>query len=143
MQTPDTAKPATAPHGEPASNCEHLGRKLSDSHTPNIVAAQLVGSDSAVVNNISARGALDLCRHLLGAGVDPDAELRCYRDGQRALRVSSIGYGAGIVVRETATEGPRFATWRPFPAARSARPFGETAMPSIPSVQCANAPVQA
>jgi hypothetical protein len=136
MATSDTAKAATALCNERPSNIQLLGGGLENSHTPSIVVAQLVGSGIAIADNIKAHGSLHLCRQLLDAGIDPDAELLCYRNGQLALRISSIGYGAKIVVRETATEGPRFATWRPFPAARSRRPFGKTAMPS-------NVPVQA
>jgi hypothetical protein len=123
MMLTDMAKPATAPHGEPALSFERIAGPLSNSHTPNIITAQLVGGDIAIVDDIEARGPLDLCRRLIAAGVNPGAELHCYRGGQLALRITSIRYGAGIVVRETATEGPRFATWRPFPTARSDRPF--------------------
>jgi hypothetical protein len=38
-----------------------------------------------------------------------------------------------LTVRETPTDGPRFVTWRPFPAARSGRPFVKTATSSIPN----------
>jgi hypothetical protein len=139
MGTSKWAKPATA-CGEPAPNCGHPGRTLRGSHTPNIITAQLVGSDVAIVDDIEARGPLDLCRRLIAVGVDPGAELHCYRSGQLALRITSIRYGAGIVVRETAIGGPRFVTWRPFPTARSARPFVRTPGPYIPAPDSANAP---
>jgi hypothetical protein len=35
MRTPDTAKPATALHGEPPSNFEHLGGRLDNLITSN------------------------------------------------------------------------------------------------------------
>jgi hypothetical protein len=144
---PETPKPATAlVHGEPASKIEQLGGPLSiphTSHTANVqeVRCDLVGSDKAIAGEIMANGAFDLCRRLLAAGADPAAELVCYRNGRLALRIKSIGAGARLTVRETSKDGPRFATWRPFPAARSARPFVKTAIPSILPVRCENAPV--
>jgi hypothetical protein len=121
----ENEKPATASCSEPASSFEQLGGPLGISNTPSVIVAQLVGSDFAIVGEIKAHGALNLCRQLLGAGADPDAELHCYRDGMIALRIKSVGAGAKLTVHETASGGPRFATWRPFPAARSARPFGK------------------
>jgi hypothetical protein len=75
----------------------------------------LVGNDGAIAGDIMARGPLDICRRLLAAGADPAAELLCYRNGQIALRIRSIGDGAKLIVRETATDGPRFVTWKAFP----------------------------
>jgi hypothetical protein len=118
MTFSDAAKPATALHGEPASEIEHLGGPLDITNNlpapVSQVRCDLVGNDTAIAGNVKARGALDLCRHLLGAGVDPGAELLCFRDGRLALRVSSVGYGATIAIRETATDGPRVVRWRPF-----------------------------
>jgi hypothetical protein len=130
MHIPDIAKPATDRIGEPALTFEQLGGPLGISNTLSVIIAQLVGSDIAVFDNITGRGALDLCRRLIVAGVDPDAELHCYRDGVIALRIKSVGAGAKLTVHETASGGPRFSTWRPFPAARSGRLLAKTARPS-------------
>jgi hypothetical protein len=113
------AKPATD-IGEPAPNSEQLGGPLSiphTSHTANVqeVRCDLVGSDKAIAGDIMASGAFDLCRRLLAAGANPAAELVCYRNGTLALRIKSIGAGARLTVRETATDGPRLVTWKPFP----------------------------
>ena len=149
MHAPDTAKPATAPHGEPALGFELLAGSLTNSHTSHTaniqdsVRCDLVGSDKAIAGDIMASGAFDLCRRLLAAGANPAAELVCYRNGTLALRIKSIGAGAQLTVRETSKDGPRFATWRPFPTARSRRPCVKTAILSIRPVQRANAPVSA
>lgn len=144
MAQPHMAKPATALHGEPAPNSEQLGGPLSISHTTHTAIVQevrcdLVGSDKAIAGEIMANGAFDLCRRLLAAGADPAAELVCYRNGRLALRVKSIRAGAALTVRETAIDGPRFATWRPFPTARSDRPFVKIVSPSNPDQHNANA----
>jgi len=107
-------KPATAPYGEPASNLERFAGLLADSHTPTLIAAQLVGSDTAIADGITARGALELCRRLVEAGADPDAELLCYRSGVLALRIASIARGARLTIRETAIDGPRVVRWKAF-----------------------------
>src|ERR1700733_10064465 len=131
MEASDLTKPATDLIGEPALN-EQLGGPLGISNILSVIIAQLVGSDLAVVDNITGRGSLDLCRRLIVAGVDPDAELHCYRDGLIALRIKSVGAGAKLTVHETASGGPRFSTWRPFPAARSGRLLVKTATRPIP-----------
>ena len=147
MFIPETPKPATD-IGEPAPNSEQLGGPLSiphTSHTANVqeVRCGLVASDKAIAGDIMASGAFDLCRRLLAAGANPAAELVCYRNGTLALRIKSIGAGAQLTVRETSKDGPRFATWRPFPTARSGRPFVEISGPSIPTSDSTNAPVPA
>jgi hypothetical protein len=138
MEVSDMTKPATDLIGEPASSFEQLGGPLGISNTLSVIIAQLVGSNIAIVDNITGRGALDLCRRLIVAGVDPDAELHCYRDGVIALRIKSVGAGAKLTVQETASGGPRFSSWRPFPAARSGRLFVKTATTSIPGPNSAN-----
>jgi hypothetical protein len=40
MVAPDTAKPATARHGEPVSNSERLGSELDQSNTPRAAELQ-------------------------------------------------------------------------------------------------------
>jgi len=145
MQPPKTPKPAPARHGTPVSNCEQLGSGLDVPDTQPLIHRQarirceLVGSDVVVAGDIKAAdGAFDLCRRLLGAGASPAAELVCFRDGRLALRIRSIGDGARLTVRETATDGPRFVTWRPFPAARSGHPFVKTATPATPHQNSVN-----
>jgi hypothetical protein len=119
MAISDTAKGATALCSERPSNIEQLGGRLENSDTSSRPALQLrcdlVGNDGAIAGDIMARGPLDMCRRLLAAGADPATELLCYRNGQSALRIRSIGDGARLVVRETATDGPRFVTWKAFP----------------------------
>jgi len=127
MDHRNAAKPATAADGEPASNFERSGGRLEVAHTPTAITAQLLGTDIAVANGITASGALDLCRRLLAAGADPDAELVCYRGAVVALRVRSIGAGARLAIRETAADGPRIVRWRPFLAAPSGRAFDKNA----------------
>src|SRR5665213_1145042 len=100
METSDMTKPATDLIGEPALSFEQLGGPLGISNTRSVIIAQLVGSDTAVIDNITGHGALDLCRRLIVAGVDPDAELHCYRDGVIALRIKSVGAGAKLTVHE-------------------------------------------
>jgi hypothetical protein len=136
MQHLKTPKPASAAHAEPVSNLEWLGNHSSTqplTHRQARIRCELVGSDVVVAGDIKADGAFDLCRRLLAAGASPAAELVCFRDGRLALRIRSIGDGARLTVRETATDGPRFTTWRPFPAARSGHPFVKNATPSIPN----------
>jgi hypothetical protein len=72
--------------------------------------------DTAQAGGLTASGATGLCRLLLAASAaDPDAPLECFRNGILSLRVKSIRIGAGLTVRETATDGPRFVRWRAFP----------------------------
>lgn len=110
MHQPDAAKPATA-NGAPASNVEQLGGPLDTLHILAEIPAQLFGSDCAVVGDIKARNALDLCRELIAAGAHPDAALLCYRGDQVALRIRTIGEGAKLTIRE---DGLRVVAWRPF-----------------------------
>jgi hypothetical protein len=132
MEASKWKKPATAPHGEPALGFERIAGPLSNSHTTPIaniqdsIRCELTGNDVAMAGDIKASGALELCRRLLAAGANPAAELVCYRNHTLALRVKSIRAGAKLTVQETASGGPRFATWRPFPAVRSERPFDKT-----------------
>jgi hypothetical protein len=80
---------------------------------PMTIRCELTGSNTAQVGGFTARGATDLCRLLLAAGVDADAPLECHRGGTLALRVKSIRAGAGLTVRET--DGPRFVAWKAWP----------------------------
>lgn len=103
-------KPATA-QGEPASGLELLAGGLDTLHTPTVINAQLIGSDRAVVDNIKARSALDLCRALIAAGVNRDAALVCYRGDRIALRIRRIDEGAKLTIRE---DGLRVVQWKAF-----------------------------
>jgi len=141
MQPPKTPKPASAAHAEPVSNPEWLGNHSNTqplAHRQARIRCELVGSDVVVAGDIKAAGAFDLCRRLLAADASPAAELVCFRDGRLALRIQSIEDGARLTVRETATDGPRFVTWRPFPGARSDHPFVKTATPAIPHQNSVN-----
>jgi hypothetical protein len=125
MRDSKWTKPATA-CGEPASNLEHLGGPLGISHTPSIITAQLVGDDTAIADGITARGALDLCRRLLDAGFNSEAELLCYRANVLALRIRSIALGAQFTIRETATDGPRVVRWKAFSRRNVSAPMRQT-----------------
>ena len=146
MVHPNKANPASAQTENGVQDFAPLARPLENTNTSSYPALQLrcdlVGSDKAIAGDIMASGAFDLCRRLLAAGANPAAELVCYRNGTLALRIKSIGAGARLTVR-TSKDGPRFATWRPFPTARSRRPCVKTAILSIRPVQRANAPVSA
>lgn len=59
MAYPDTAKPATALHGEPASNFEQLGRKLIDTDTAlDLQAQRLTGRFGFVVETAAVIASL-------------------------------------------------------------------------------------
>lgn len=82
------------------------------------IRCDLSGSNTAQSGDLIARGnspVFDLCRLLVAAGHDPKAPMECYRGETVALRVRSIGEGARLTVRETATDGPRVVRWKPFP----------------------------
>jgi hypothetical protein len=119
MVHPNKANPASAQTENGVQDFAPLARPLENTNTSPRPALQLrcelVGSDQAIAGDIMASGAFDLCRRLLAAGANPAAELVCYRNGTLALRIKSIGAGARLTVRETATDGPRLVTWKPFP----------------------------
>jgi hypothetical protein len=128
-----TEKPAPA-FGEPASNHEHLGGRLTErntligaGHQPEAVRCELTGSNGATALGLAVKGSrspvFELCRRLMAGDADPEAALECFRGSVLALRVSSIGAGAALVIRETPTEGPSIAVWKAFPAERASRMF--------------------
>ena len=127
MVHPNKANPSSAQTENGVQDFAPLARPLENTNTSPRPALQLrcelVGSDQAIAGDIVASGALELCRRLLAAGANPAAELVCYRNGTLALRIKSIGAGARLTVRETSKDGPRFATWRPFPTARVGGPI--------------------
>ena len=147
MVHPNKANPASAQTENGVQDFAPLARPLENTNTSSYPALQLRcdfgDGDIAIAGDLSARGALDMCRRMMAAGADPSAELVCYRNGRIALRIRSLADGAKLVVRETSADGPRFASWRPFPAARSGRPFVEISGPSIPTSDSTNAPVPA
>jgi hypothetical protein len=88
----------------------------------------LVGS-TCTAAGITARGhapSLILCRELIACGVDPDRALEIFRGTTLAVRIKSIGEGAKLTVRETATDGPRFVRWKPFPSRDGRAPKRQT-----------------
>jgi hypothetical protein len=80
------------------------------------IAARLTGSHRCEALGIVATGhapVLMLCRELLAAGVNPDAELAVYRNGVLSLRVQSVSAGARLTVEDGTTGVPRFRRARP------------------------------
>src|SRR5262245_19289382 len=91
-------------------------------HTkPQLVRADLVGTDTAIAAGIRATGhapLLTLCRWLVEAGHDPSTPLEVYRGTTLCLRARSIGAAARLTVRKGPDGKPRFATYRPAPDGR-------------------------
>jgi hypothetical protein len=82
------------------------------------ISCVLIGSNTAQAGDIIARGhspVFDLCRLLVAAGHDPASPLECYRGDMLCLRIRTIGEGAKLTIRETATDGPRVVRWKAFP----------------------------
>lgn len=74
--------------------------------TPVTIVAELTGSNQACAFGVVGEGhapVLDLCRKLIGCGVDPNAALRCYRGTTWALKVRSIGEAAALEVSQHGT----------------------------------------
>ncbi len=91
------------------------------------IRCELFGSGTAQAGDLISRGhspVLDLCRKLVAAGYDPRLPMQCFRCDTIALRVRSIGEGAKLTVRETATRGPRVVPWRAFPSGAVTAPVG-------------------
>jgi hypothetical protein len=75
-------------------------------------ACQFEGDDTCRTADFEVRGyapALDMCRRLLAEGFDPATPLEVYRGDVLCLRISSIGYGAGLCVRDSLIGRPMFA----------------------------------
>lgn len=65
-------------------------------------------------------------RTMLALGMAKRADrITTYR-GEMACLTGEVGWLADHTVRETATEGPRFDLWKPFPAARRRPQTGKT-----------------
>jgi hypothetical protein len=80
------------------------------------IRATISGSDQAAAGEVEVRHnapVLELCRSLIALGIDPRTPLWAFRGPTLALKISSIGYGAGLTVRE-GDGSPRFTAWTPF-----------------------------
>jgi hypothetical protein len=80
-----------------------------------MIACQFEGDDICRAADFEVRGyapALDMCRRLLAEGFDPATPLEVYRGDVLCLRISSIGYGAGLCVEDDKIGRPRFARRR-------------------------------
>jgi hypothetical protein len=78
------------------------------------IHAALTGNTCTALG-ITARGAapvLELCRKLVAAGQDPTTALHAFRGDVLALRVRSIGEGAGLTVEDNRFGTPVFRRWR-------------------------------
>jgi hypothetical protein len=87
-----------------AKRDEHSDNEALD--TTQVLRAELIGNDTCVANKIEARGhspVLVMCRELLAAGLNPDTALEVFRGAVLALRVRSIGEGAGLEVNAKGT----------------------------------------
>jgi hypothetical protein len=70
------------------------------------IRAQLIGSDRCNAIGFTARGAapvLQLCRLLVGAGINPDTPLHAYRGDTLCLIVRSIGEAANLELNSKGT----------------------------------------
>jgi hypothetical protein len=79
------------------------------------ITAELTGSHQCGALGIIATGhvpALNLCRSLLAAGVDPDKALNVYRNGILSLSIRSIREGAKLTVENGEIGVPRFRLTR-------------------------------
>jgi hypothetical protein len=73
-----------------------------DCNRPQAIRAELIGPNICKTLGITAIGSapvLSFCRKLLAAGVNPDRPMLVFRGSTLALRVRSIGEGAGLRVR--------------------------------------------
>ena len=70
-----------------------------NTHIPNAICAELIGSDTANAASISVTAygpVLELCRRLIDAGHDPTTPLHAYRGLTLCLKVRSIGEAARL-----------------------------------------------
>jgi hypothetical protein len=68
---------------------------------PNVIAAELIGKDTASAGGISVKAytpVLELCRRLVAAGHDPATPLKAYRGPTLCLIVRSIGTATGLEI---------------------------------------------
>jgi hypothetical protein len=85
--------------------------------------AQILGTQTARADlgyaTITATGAapvLELCRHLIDAGIDPATPLHACRGDTLALKVKSIGAGARLTVKDNG-DGPILVPYKDASAA--------------------------
>lgn len=86
----------------------------SNQFQPDIIRAELVGSDTCIANGITVQAyepIFEMCRKLVAAGVDPATRLECYRGATKAFVVGSIGKGAKLTVEEDCG-APRVRKWK-------------------------------
>ena len=79
------------------------------------IMAQLKGSNVCIAEGITVTHnapALEMCRRLVEAGVDPEKPLVCFRSGEIAVKICSIGWGAKHAVDES-QNGPKVTAHRP------------------------------
>jgi len=74
---------------------------------------------------------LSLCRQLLAHGISPETPLTVYRGETVALRITSVGQGAQLTVKDAANGQPRFAKFQPFAMWRVEAPVAKSP-PTLP-----------
>jgi hypothetical protein len=97
---------------------DRLAGAINLTHTqrPQAIQAELHGADRCEALGISVidrTPILALCRSLIAAGADPNAGMTVCRGGNVAVRVHSLGAGAGLTVSEEDNRPPRFKHWKP------------------------------
>lgn len=101
-------------------------------NSPLPIRAELIGSDKATSEGITARGQSPvtmLCRQLIAAGFDPDRPLEAYRGQTLCLKVRSLADGGRLTVREGDNEPPRFTLWKPWQFRAVAPPIAPISSP--------------
>jgi len=109
-----------------------------------IIHASLAGCNSCSALGITVTGyapALALCRELLRTGHEPDRPLHVYRGSVLALKIRSIGEGAGLTVEDDRYGRPRIRRWRERSKLRGAEPVVRPISPAVdqhpPSIKIA------
>jgi len=93
------------------------------------VRAELFGSNRCTAEGLVActpSPVLAMCRMLLAAGIDGRRRLDAYRGATLCLTVSSIAYGASLVVDGAS----RFARWKPLFRSEGTAPIDESDDPA-------------
>jgi hypothetical protein len=84
---------------------------------PKPVIAQFIGSDLCTAEGLEVKAnapGLAMCRRLVEAGFEDSRPLHCYRGGELAMKISSIGWGAKYAIEE-GPNGPKLRKWKPVP----------------------------
>jgi hypothetical protein len=133
-----SAGPSSGPAlGEDCSEVEHrrsyspAARPATSHQQAPPIRADLTGSNFCAAFGLTAKApapVLALCRRLLGAGYDPSRPLHAFRGTTLALRVSSIGEGARLTVRDNRHGSPVFVR-------RQDRASGDVAAPPIAPIE--------